>query len=69
MVVHLSKLPTNVVYNFRTHCGFFTEVSILTYRTRRNVELAKYNASISDCGDYYTFNTESDYTFFILRWS
>jgi hypothetical protein len=70
MEIAVSKSPPNVLHNFRTHNGLLDySESILAYRTRRDVELAKYNASISECGDYYIFNTESDYTFFILRWS
>jgi hypothetical protein len=69
MIVNYLALPENTMENFWQFCGNRTYgLSIAGYENRKRAILKTFNASINDDGNY-VFETEEDYTFFILRWS
>jgi hypothetical protein len=69
--ISIRDIPYNICTNFEKHCGIYRLKYLpLLNKPKTNLvksELEKFNATV-EYGSL-TFDTEADYTFFLLRWS
>jgi hypothetical protein len=67
--IPIRDIPRHIEERIDIECGFGILMSTKAWQERHDVLLAEYNAVYDYNTDMITFDSEADYTFFILRWS
>ncbi len=67
--VGFDDIPIHIQDRIDIECGFGTLITTEDWQERHDALLAEYNAVYDYNTDRITFDSEADYTFFILRWS
>jgi hypothetical protein len=67
--IWVRNIPIQIQRKIDIECGFETVISEEDWRVLQDALLAEYNAVYDYKTDMITFDSEADYTFFILRWS
>ena len=60
-------IPDETLDNFKRHCGYPSSTTFEQYIKRANIELKPFNGYWEN--DYYIFESEAHYQWFLLRWS